>query len=407
VRRRSSWSIALGLSALVASWAFGSTPLTVVGLGFVLAGALARAWARAVRGSLEVERRLLPGDRIVGGDVAIEVSVRHRRRALGGSITVRQPLGAAVRESRVPGARSVVVFPAVPRGRHRLGPLDTAIVDPLGLERVEHRLDEETDVLVRPRIPVLTTVFSAHGLREAGSARSAFRRPTGFEIHAIRDYAPGEPLRAVHWPSTARRGQLMVKELDDAPREDVAVILDQDPEAVAGPPGASSFDAAVRAAGAVALAHLLAGRRVVVVGTSPMAHPARARSTGHDWEGVLDVLAAVEPVVGARIDRALRTPATAVAQARELVVVTARPELAANALLALRRGGRSVSLVVVASETFAGRPRNGASTAALRAAGSGVPVALVSAGVPLEHALAGRSLRVVPSQSPVAGAVSG
>ena len=78
-------------------------------------------WARAVRGSLEVERRLLPGDRIEGGDVAIEVRVRHRRRALGGSITVRQPLGAAVRESRVPGARSVVVFPAVPRGRHRLG----------------------------------------------------------------------------------------------------------------------------------------------------------------------------------------------------------------------------------------------------------------------------------------------
>ncbi len=183
----------------------------------------------------------------------------------------------------------------------------------------------------------------------------------------------------------------MVKELDDAPREDVAVILDHDPEAVAGPPGASSFDAAVRAAGAVALAHLLAGRRVVVVGTSPTAHPARARSTGHDWEGVLDVLAAVEPVVGARIDRALRTPATAVAQARELVVVTARPELAANALLALRRGGRSVSLVVVASETFAGRPRNGASTAPCAQRRRGIPVALVSAGVPLEDALAGRS----------------
>jgi MoxR-like ATPase len=183
------------------------------------------------------------------------------------------------------------------RGRHRLGPRDTAIVDPLGLERVEHRLDE-TDVLVRPH-PVQATVFSAHGLREAGSARSAFRRPTGFEIHAIRDYAPGEPLRAVHWPNTARRGQLMVKS-----RRRTARGRRRHSRPRSG---------RRRASGSVELRRRgsrrrrrrarpsLAGRRVVVVGTGPMAHPARARSTGHDWEGVLDVLAAVEPVVGARI----------------------------------------------------------------------------------------------------------
>jgi uncharacterized protein (DUF58 family) len=288
----------------------------------------------------------------------------------------------------------VLEFDAVPRGRHRLEPLEVTITDPLGLERVEHRLHDDVDILVRPRIPELTSLFSAYGRREAGSARTAFRRPTGFEIHAVREYAPGEPLRAVHWPSTARRGQLMVKELEDAPREDVAVVLDQDADGVAGPPGSSSFDAAVRAAGAIALAHVVSGHRVVLAGTSPAAQPVRARSTGHEWEALLDVLAAIEPVAGARVDLTLRTPTTPVAHARELVVVTAQPERAAEALVQLRRGGRSVSLVVVASETYAGRPRSGAGTAALRAAAHGIPVAVVAAGIPLEEALAG-SLRVV------------
>ena len=151
----------------------------------------------------------------------------------------------------------------------------------------------------------------------------------------------------------------MVKELDDAPRDDLAVILDQDPEGVAGPPGASSFDAAVRAAGAARARPCARGTAASCSsGTAPASEGCRVRSTGHDWEVALDALAAVEPVAGARVDRALRTPATADSRARELVVVTGRPDRAVEPLLELRRGGRSVSLVVVASETFAGRPRN-------------------------------------------------
>ena len=151
------------------------------------------------------------------------------------------------------------------------------LTDPLGLARVEQQVDEASSVLIRPRIPALTSIFSAHGARDAGAARSRLRRPTGFEIHAVRDYAPGEPLRAVHWPSTARRGRLMVKELDDAPRDDLAIVLDQDPDGVAGPAGQSSFDAAVRAAGAIALAHVLWNRRVVLVGTAPETEDVRIR----------------------------------------------------------------------------------------------------------------------------------
>jgi uncharacterized protein (DUF58 family) len=182
----------------------------------------------------------------------------------------------------------------------------------------------------------------------------------------------------------------MVKELDDAPRDDLAVILDQDEDGVAGPPGRSSFDAAVRAAGALTLAHVLWNRRVVLIGTAAGSEGVRVRSPGHDWETALDALATVAPVAGAHADRALRLPVAAISRARELVVVTGRPDRAVEPLLELRRGGRAVSLVVVASETFAGRPRRPHDTAVLRAAAQGVPVAVVSADVPVETALAGR-----------------
>ena len=57
----------------------------------------------------------------------------------------------------------------------------------------------------------------------AGCSCSARR---GFDLHSVRDYVEGDSLRKVHWRSTARRGRLMVKELEDSPRDDVAVVLD-------------------------------------------------------------------------------------------------------------------------------------------------------------------------------------
>ncbi|WP_411276903.1 DUF58 domain-containing protein [Gaiella sp.] len=379
----------LGAIALAASWAFGSTPSMVVGVGLVLAGVFARLWARRAKGSIDIERRLLPGDRLEGGDVRIVVRVRRTRQLVGGTIALRQRLGSIDEGLRMHGLQAEIAFTGLPRGRHRLGPLEVTLSDPLGLERVEDRFDDGLSVLIRPRIPTLRSLFSNLGARESGAARSTFRRPSGFEIHAIRDYAPGEPLRGVHWPSTARRGRLMVKELDDAPRDDLVVVLDQDPDGCAGPAGSSSFDAAVRAAGALALAHALWGRRVVIVGSSPSFDAVRVSSAGHDWDVALDALASVMPVVGARVVGPLRASAGPLAHAREIIVVTGLPELVVEPLLDLTSRGRSAALVAVAAQTFVGRPRERSQPALLRAVAQGIPVAVVSAESTIEEALAG------------------
>ena len=101
------------------------------------------------------------------------------------------------------------------------------------------------------------------------------------------------------------------------------------------------------------------------------------------------------PVADAHADRALRSPSAALSRAREIVVVTSRPERVVDALLELRDSGRSVSLVVVASETYAGRPRRAPDRSVLRAAAQGIPVAVVSAEQTIEAALGGRLESVV------------
>ena len=181
----------------------------------------------------------------------------------------------------------------------------------------------------------------------------------------------------------------MVKELDDSPRDELVIVLDQDPEGIAGEPGSSSFDAAVRAVGALALTHAMWSRRVVIVGSSPSFDAVRVSSAGHDWELALDALAGVVPVPGSRIAGSLRSAAGPLAHAREIVVVTGRPEAAVEAMAELKGRGRRVLLVAVAAETYVGRARQRARPALLRAVAQGIPVAVVSAENTLEDSLSG------------------
>ena len=184
----------------------------------------------------------------------------------------------------------------------------------------------------------------------------------------------------------------MVKELDDAPRDDLAIVLDQDPDGVAGPRRAIEL----RRRGS---RRRRVGTRAGAV--EPARRPRRdgarsgatcgSASAGHDWEVALDALATVEPVAGARsTGRCVRRPARSHGRERSSSSPVA-PDRAVEPLLELRRGGRSVSLVIVASETYAGRPRHAQQPAALRASAQGVLVAVVSAETPIAEALAGRS----------------
>jgi uncharacterized protein (DUF58 family) len=186
----------------------------------------------------------------------------------------------------------------------------------------------------------------------------------------------------------------MVRELDDAPRDSVAILLDVERTAIAGPPGSSSLDDAVRAAAGLVHAHAARSRRSLLVIASPQPGIHRVQSLGRDWDGALDALAAVEPADGAPL-RELATARGALGSVPELVVVTARPEAVEAALVVRRAAGRFCALVAVDAQTYAGRGPSDASPTLLRLAAAGVPIAVLRGGSPLEEALAGLRVRAV------------
>jgi uncharacterized protein (DUF58 family) len=385
----------LAVGVLAAAWAVGATALAILGFGLALAAILARGWTWAVSRSLSVERLPPVAPTVEGEPLALEVVVRGRPW-LASRIELRDRIGPLGEQQIALGRNdaAAVVVERAPRGRYALGPGTLLVDDPLGLSRLELPVPAAGAVLVRPRIPHLGLLFSDAGSRGDGGRRQPVRRPSGLEPHGVREYVEGEPLRAVHWATSARRGQLMVRELEDAPRDSVAVLLDVERSSIAGPPGDSRLDAAVRAAAGHVRAHAARSRGAMLVIGTPAPDVHRVRTLGSEWERALDALAGVEGADGTPL-AALVAPRGLLATIAELVVVTARPEQIADALIARAVGGRIPALVAVDAPTYAGRPATGSTNALLRLAGTGAPVAVLRHGVPLEDSLAGLEERAV------------
>lgn len=387
--RRKNGAGVVAVGVLAAAWLVGSTALGLLGLGLALAALGSRAWARLVGRRISVERRPLAATRVEGQPLRLEVVVAGRRWLASRAEWIDHlgPLG----ERRAPVGRSGVAALRVdgfPRGRYRLGPGRLALDDPLGLGGVEVAAGLEETILVRPQVPELRTLFTEAGAWGEGGRRAMLRRPSGLEPHGVREYVEGEPLRAVHWPTSARRGQLMVRDLEDAPRDSVAVVLDLDASTVAGPPGDSSLDDAVRAAAGLLRAHAARARSALLVLATVEPELHRIRSLGRDWESALDALAGAEPAPGARLSQLL-SPAGLVGRVPDVVVVTARPDVVAAALVSRLADGHSAALVAVDAPTYAGRAAAQATPGLLRLAAAGAPIAVLRHGRPLIEALGG------------------
>jgi uncharacterized protein (DUF58 family) len=386
----------LGAAVMLAAVAFGSRPLGVAGVGLVAAALAARIWAGLVRGPAAVVFTPTPPRATEGERVRLHVDATRASRVPVASAVVRGTLGRlGPLECRLRGrgrnSTASTDLGRLPRGRYAISGTSLVVGDHLGLQSVELPVHATGDALVvYPRLVELESLFSDAGRLGSDGRRLLLRRPTGFEFHSVREYAQGESLRRVHWPTTARRGQLMVKELEDTPRDAVAVVLDCDPAGCTGAPPDSSFDAAVRAAGSVLRAYVSRGRRGILVTTGSTSAVQPVSSLDGDLTAALSVLAAAEADAVHPIGRWLRGAQTPALQARELVLVTANLDAGATEAILAASAHRLSSVVWVDAPSFAGRPTR-AATGPLRLAAAGIPVAAVRKGDDLAGCLGGAS----------------
>jgi uncharacterized protein (DUF58 family) len=382
--------LGLGLGVYIAAWAFGSRPLYPVATGLLLVVAVAWIWVRLANRPFRVRRGWGDNEHVEGDDVPVVVELESSASVAPAAATLVERVGR-LGEQRQPlrrrGRRLSVryVLERLPRGRYAFADVRAEIADPFGLERVAVPLPAPGALLVYPRLVRLERLFSETGSRSHDGRRLLLRRQSGFELHGVREYAQGESLRRVHWRSTARRGQLMVKELEDAPRDEIAVLLDSDAAAVVG----ESFDVQVRAAGSILDAYVRRGRRAVLVVNSERRDTQQVHSAAADWRRALELLAAAEPTGRSTAARLLSEHDGPAARALELAVVTGRlePELA-DRLVQRAASRRKVSLVYVDAASFNGARRR-PQPLLLRLQTAGIPVAVVRAGDDLATALEG------------------
>ena len=151
------------------------------------------------------------------------------------------------------------------RGIFTLGPTTLRTGDPFGLYSVTLSYPNSATLTVTPPIVHLPTIEVAPGGR-AGEGRP---RPNMFErtvsAAGIRDYVPGDSYRWIHWPSSARRGALYVRQFDSMPSGDWWIFVDLDRQVQAGQGSAATEEHAVILAASLADRGLRLGRSVGLV----------------------------------------------------------------------------------------------------------------------------------------------
>jgi hypothetical protein len=222
----------------------------------------------------------LAHERIVAGQgVEGEVVVRNdgRRIALPGRLDI--PVGAGLVEFGVPLLRpghtvaQPLDIPALPRGVVRVGPVTTVRSDPIGLLRREHAFRDVHELYVHPRTVALPST-------SAGLIRDLEGNPTrrlvnaDMSFHAIREYAAGDAQRQIHWKSTAKTGQLMVRQFEESRRSRMAVVLATAQQEYAD---GDEFELAVSAAASLGLRAVRDARDLDIVTGSEIPRVVRGR----------------------------------------------------------------------------------------------------------------------------------
>ncbi|MBF5080824.1 DUF58 domain-containing protein [Quadrisphaera sp. INWT6] len=386
----------------------GQEPLLRVAVLVLALPLVALAVAALTGARTAVRRSTSPRRAVVGQTCRVRLDLRNPGR-LGTPVLLAQdrlPAGwpRAPRfavDPLPPGGRAAVAYTATPprRGRHRLGPLQVLVTDPLGLCELPARTGGQDDVLVLPAVEHVPGAAALLGDRGEGEA-SGSGTAGGEQGMGTREYRPGDDVRRVHWRSTARRGELMVRQDEQPHQRRGVVVLDRRPGAWSDDDG---FERAVTAAASLAVSLHDAGAavRLELGGERSPAGPLGR-------EPVLEALAVVTtagaPGQDAAADRAAAAAVTGsgsgAAAAEPQRVVAGGPDVLVSAVGAAVTGGSGESgagpglLAVVAGRLTradadglvgvtrprAGRRRSAALVVLAEPAGTGAVEVLVGAG---------------------------
>lgn len=298
------------------------------------------------------------------------------------------------------------------RGGFPIGPTLLKISDPLGIFQMQKRFPAEKALVVLPMIFPITSFLSPPGFLPGGQVIR--RKAMEITPHAagVRAYVPGDPMRRIHWPSTARRGQLIVKEFEQDPQAEVWIFLDAEKKVQAQkafeepslplesllfvrkpkitlPPSTIEYGISISASLA---RYFISQRRAVGFATQDRAYTMiAAERSERQTTKILETLAFIEGRGNLSISALASAHAPLLSKGSTVILVT--PTTSNEILLAaddLQRRKLRPVVLLMAADSFGGNP--GAEELAQRLARQQVPVRIVLCGADLAKAISGFSM---------------
>ncbi|MDT9594498.1 DUF58 domain-containing protein [Nocardioides zeae] len=292
--------VAAGLTAVACAVVLGQPALVGAGVFACAVPLVSLLTTRSGRLDVHVRRALVPGHVDVGAPAQVSLAIGTAGAA---------PRGVLLVEDRVPyvlGQRARVVVRGVHgawhdtvtyevrpevRGRYEVGPASVRARDSFGMVEAVRGFSRTSTLTVRPRATPLPRIRLEGGSGASGEDRPRAAAVGSAEDASVREYRRGDDLRRVHWRTTARTGDLMVRREEDPWQAHATVLLDNRASAHDGQGLGSSLEHAVELAASIC-AHLCReGYTVHLVdanGTSALAGPGTGGAAA-----ALDLLAVV------------------------------------------------------------------------------------------------------------------
>ena len=259
--------LAASAAAALAAFILGEKDLLRVAILLAALPLLAAAYVGRTRYRLACSRTLEPHRAQVGASARVILRLQNLSRL---------PTGTMLLEDRLPyalGSRPRLVLErlgahqassvaytvrADVRGRYEVGPLVVRLTDPFGLCELTRAFPSVDKLTVIPQVHALQAIRLAGEFAGSGDSRARSVAVHGEDDAATREYRHGDDLRRVHWRSTARVGELMVRREEQPWESRATVVLDTRASAHRGEGPTASFEWAVSAAASIAV-HLRHG----------------------------------------------------------------------------------------------------------------------------------------------------
>jgi len=387
--------LAVGCAAVIAGLALDEADLLRIGVLLMMLPLLSALGAARARYRLSCNRQLVPRRVPAGQPAEVRVRLSNISRLRTGLLLAEDIT------PQVAGSRQRFVLEAIEaaghrdlsylvqldqRGRYTIGPLQIRVADVFGLVAIRRSFATRSTLVVTPAITPLPRV-SIRGSR-LGDGESGMRTvaAAGEDDIAPRAYRDGDELRRVHWRSTARYGELMVRREEQQWHNRALLLIDARRRAYTGSGPGSPFEFAVSAAASIGV-HL-AGQAIE---TRLVTDSGEVTPAGPAAESLLEGLSVIQPTRNTDLGRGLAT-LRASSRGRVIAVTGMLSPNEARLLAASHQGTAPAMALMVdglhgdSGRTARGGPagkRPGDPAAANILTVAGWRVAVVTAGTPL------------------------